>query len=161
MFLQNQTVKETLFWKINIKKLNKRAINDYDVPSITVYSNTSSSGLASICKDKGEDKICYKNFYDMKRTKSSTWRELEAIRYPLESTKHKLQYKTIFWYTDNCGTSVIVKKGSNKTHLHNLAVDIFDTCFVNNINLDIFWIPRDSNKDADKLSREIGTLLPN
>ena len=108
-------------------------------------------------KDTGKDKICYKNFSIIEKTKSSIWRELEAIRYSLEykSTKHTFKFKTIFWYTDNYATSVIVKKGSNKTHLHNLAIDIFETCFADNLNLDIFWISRDSNKEADKLSKEI------
>ena len=41
---------------------------------------------------------------------------------------------------------LILKKGSNKKHLQNLGIDIFDTCFASNINLDIFWIPLDSNK---------------
>ena len=72
----------------------------------------------------------------------------------LGSTKHTVQSKLIFWYTDNCATNVVVKKGSSKTHLHNLAVDIFDICSTNNINLDIFWIPRASNKEADKLSKD-------
>ena len=32
---------------------------------------------------------------------------------------------------------------------------MFDTCSANNINLDIFLTPRDSNKEADKLRKEI------
>ena len=28
-----------MFWKNNIKEINKRVINDYDVLSITVYSD--------------------------------------------------------------------------------------------------------------------------
>ena len=59
---QIETVKEILLLKNNIEKLNKRVINNYDVPSTTVYSDVSSSGLASICKGKLNDKICYKNF---------------------------------------------------------------------------------------------------
>ena len=106
---QIETVKEILSWKNNIKKLNKRVISDYDVPSIIFYSDASSSGLASIYKDKGKEKICYKNFSVIEKTKISTWRELEAIRYSLESRKHKLKSKTIFWYTDNCATSVATK----------------------------------------------------
>ena len=98
---QIETIKEIHFWKTNIKKLNKRVINDYDVSSIIVYFDASSSGLASIYKDKGKDKIFYKTFSVIEKTKSSTWRELEAIRYSLESTKHKFQSKAIFGYTDN------------------------------------------------------------
>ena len=39
--------------------------------------------------------------------------------------------------------------------MHNLAIDIFDTCSANNIILYIFWIPQDSKKEAEKLSKEI------
>ena len=102
-----------LFWKNNIKKLNKKVINDCDVPSLTVYSDASSSDLASIYKDKGKDKIC-KHFPFIEKTKSSTWRELEAI-----ITKHKFQSNVIFWYTDNYATSVIVKKVSTK-HIYTI-----------------------------------------
>ena len=150
---QIETVKEILFWKNKIRKLNKREINDYDVPLVTVYSDASSSGLGSIYKNKGKDKICHKNFSVVEKTKSSTWRELAAIRYSLESTKYTFQSKTIFWYTDNYATSVTVKKGSSETHLHNLAIYIFDTCSSNNTNLDIFWISRGRNKEADKLRK--------
>ena len=59
------------------------------------------------------------------------------IRDFLESTKRTFQSKTIFWYTGNDAISAIVKKGSSKTHLHNLTIDIFGTCSLDNINLDI------------------------
>ena len=61
---QIETVIEIQFWKNNIKKFNRRMINDCDVPSIsiTVYSDASSSGLASIFKDNGKDKIYHKFF---------------------------------------------------------------------------------------------------
>ena len=83
----------------------------------------------------------------------STWRKLEAIRHSLESIKHKFKSKTIFWYTYNYATILIVLKGSNKPHFHNSAIDLFDNCFANNIN--IFWILRASNEEANKLNQEI------
>jgi len=49
----------------------------------------------------------------------------------------------------------LVKKGSNKTHLQTLALRIFEILFENNINLNIFWIPRNLNVLADKYSKEI------
>ena len=65
----------------------------------------ASSGLTSIYRYKGKDKLCYKIFFKIfsvkEKTKSSTWIELEARRYSLESTKHTFQSKTIFWFTDN------------------------------------------------------------
>ena len=42
---QIETLKKILLWKNNIKKPNKRVINDYYILSITVYSDVSSPGL--------------------------------------------------------------------------------------------------------------------
>ena len=72
--------------------------------------------LAYVYKDKGQDKIWNKHFSIIEKTKSSTWRELEGIRYSLEITKHTYQIETTFWYTDDYATSLIVKNGSTKTH---------------------------------------------
>ena len=48
------------------------------------------------------------------KQKYLAWRELEAIRYSLESTKQTLKSKTIFWYIPNYTTSVTVKKVATK-----------------------------------------------
>ena len=149
------TVKEIIFWKNNIKSFNKRVIKEYVIPTIFVYSDASNSGLASIYKDKGKDKICYKNFSETEKSKSSTWRELEAIRYSLNSSKVTLQNKTVFWYTDNYACSLIANKGSNKIELHDLALDIWNMTHSHKITLKTFWIPRENNMVADRLSKQI------
>jgi len=43
--------------------------------------------------------------------------------------------------------------GSPKQHLQCLALDIFQLCLVNDIQIDAQWIPRDANVRADLLSR--------
>ena len=48
---------------------------------------------------------------------SSTWRELLAIEEALKSFALLLQNTSIHVKTDNFGTSVITRKGSNKTSL--------------------------------------------
>ena len=45
------------------------------------------------------------------------------------------------------------KSGSNKHELQVLALKILDTCRINDIKLDVVWIPRDQNKTADYLSK--------
>ena len=153
--VQPETIKEIVFWKNNIKNLNKKFIREYKTPSFVVYSDASDSGLASIYKEKGKDYVCYKNFSDKEKSLSSTWRELEAIRYSLNCSKEKFKNKIIFWYTDNYACSLIVRKGSTKSHLHNLALEIHNLTFKYSIDLNVCWVPREENTEADLLSKQI------
>ena len=55
----NHTVEEILFWKFNIRNLNNKALREYKILSLFVYSDASNNGLASIYKDKGRSFMCY------------------------------------------------------------------------------------------------------
>ena len=63
--------------------------------------------------------------------------------------------KWIFWYTDNFATQQIIKCGSNKTHIHSLALNIFSLTFDHNIHLEVFWVGREYNKEAHKIFETI------
>ena len=56
-------------------------------------------------------------------------------------------------FTDNENASRIISVGSRRQHLQCLALDIFQLCLVNDIQIDVQWIPRDANARADLLSR--------
>jgi len=47
-------------------------------------------------------------------SQSSTWRELGAVRYVLETFQGKLQDKRICWFTDNKNVVRIIQQGSGK-----------------------------------------------
>ncbi|CAG2222178.1 unnamed protein product [Mytilus edulis] len=66
-----------------------------------------------------------------------------------------LNGKNVKWYTDNQNVVSIVSKGSTKSVLQKLALDIFSTCIKHNVNIDMVWIPRTENERADYLSRII------
>ena len=153
--LHQEAIQEIIFWKNNIKIINKRFIKEYKIPSLLVYSDASNSGLASVYKEKGKANICYKSFSDQEKFQSSTWRELEAIRFSLSSSKNRFENKTIFWYTDNYAYSLITRKGSNKPKLHDLALEIHKISSTHNIDLNVCWIPREENKEADRLSKQV------
>ena len=87
----------------------------------------------------------YKNF---------AWRELEAIRYSLDSMKNVLRNIHVKWHTDNYTSSIIAKSGSNRA-LQELAIEVFNITFKHNIRFDISWIPRKSNELAGKFSKTI------
>ena len=99
--------------------------------------------------------MCKNNFNFIEETKSSTWRELQAIKYSLDSMKNLLRNKHVKWYTDNYASSIIAKSGSNKRGLQELAIEIFKITFKHNIRFDISWIPRKSNELVDKISKTI------
>ena len=90
---------------------------------------------------------------DQEKSQSSTCRELEAIQFSLNSSKNKFENKTIC--TDNYACSLITRKGSNKPKLHDLALEIHKISSMHNIDLNICWIPREENKEADRLSKQV------
>ena len=122
----NDMVEEILFWKFNIRNLNNKAFREYKITSLFVYSDASNNGLASVYKDKCKSFICYKNFDKIEKKQSSTWRELEAIHYSLKSLKNRFKNEVVYSYTDNFASSLILKKGSNKEKLQELALNIFE-----------------------------------
>ena len=81
--LHQETIKKITFWKSNIKTINKRLIKEYKIPSLLVYSDASNSGLASVYKEKGK---ANKRFSDQEKPQNSNWRELETIRFSLDSS---------------------------------------------------------------------------
>ena len=87
------------------------------------------------------------------RAKSSTWRELKTVSNVLESLYDDLKGKMVKLYTDNQNVVKIVIKGSLKPELQNISLHIFHLCLSYNILLEVEWIPRDENFEADFLSK--------
>ena len=151
----DDTADEILFWKFNLVKYNNKVINCYNIPLFHVHSDASNTGIACVFDVRGKKNICYRNLTELEKTFSSTWRELEAIRFSLLSGIKQFENKCIFWYTANFATQQIIKRGSNKTHIHLLALNIFNLTFHHNIHLEVFWVGREYNKEADKISKTI------
>ena len=92
-------------------------------------------------------------FSHFESQQSSTFRELKAIFYVIKAHVASLRHKKVNVFTDNENASRIVSVGSPKQHLQCLALDIFQLCLVDDIQIDAQWIPRDANVRADLLSR--------
>ena len=58
-------VKEIIYWKNNIKVIDKRAVKEYKIPSLLVCS-VANLGLASVYIAKGKANICHKRFFQIK-----------------------------------------------------------------------------------------------
>ena len=134
-------------------KYNNKVINCYNIPFFHVHSDASNTGIASVFDVRGN--AFYRNLTDLKKTFSSSWRELEAIRFSLLSSIKQFENKCIFWYTDNFSTQQIIKCGSNKTHIRSLALNIFNFNFEHNMHLEVSWVGREYNKEADKISKTV------
>ncbi len=85
--------------------------------------------------------------------KSSTWRELTAVLFSLKSFLPKIKSRRVILKVDNYAASRIVHVGSRIHELHSIALEIDSICRENGILLQVSWIPRILNADADKLSK--------
>ena len=151
----NDTVDEILFWKFNLVKYNNKVINYSNIPFFHVHSDASNTGIVCVFDVRRKRNICCRNLIDLEKTFSSNWRELKAIRFSLLSSIKQFKNKCIFWYTDNFATKQIIKCGSNKAHIHSLALNIFNLTFNHNIHSEVFWVGREYNKEADEISKTI------
>ena len=68
-----------------------------------------------------------------------------------------LEGSRVKWFTDSQVAAKIVEVGSMKLGLHKMARRIFDICIRSGIHLEVQWIPRTSNQQADYISRLIDT----
>ena len=151
----HEAIREVIFWKTNIVAQNKKHIRSYSIPELKVYSDASNTGMGATFMSQQKTYEAYKNFSTSESSQSSTWRELKAIQFSLNSFAKVIHGKSILWHTDNIATAIIIKNGSNKIHLQNIALEIFDTVKANNILLDVTWISRKFNESADTLSKTI------
>ena len=53
------------------------------------------------------------------------------------------------WFTDSQAAAKIIEVGSMKLDLHMMARNIFSTCMQSAIHLEVEWIPRSVNQQAD------------
>ena len=151
--------KELRFWKKNATDLNVRWLQKSPKPplKLKIVANSDASDFASgsIVKINNTSHTAHKNLSMFEASLSSTWRELDAIRFSLSSFASILRNKLVVWATDNDPAVRIISKGSRKPHLHSLAVDIYYICRENRIDLHTVWVPREFNQDADTLSKTI------
>ena len=85
--------------------------------------------------------------------KSSTWREVEAVRLIMLYNARLLEGKKVKAYSDNKNVKSIFMKGSNKPDLQSLALKVDGFCVQRGITLNPAWIPRNLNERADILSK--------
>ena len=87
------------------------------------------------------------------RLKSSTWREVEALRRVMFFNAGLLEGKKVKVYSDNKNVKSILLKGSSKSDLQSVALKVNGFCDKREITLNPEWLPRNLNERADFLSK--------
>ena len=107
----------------NVRNKNLKFLKPYSPSVVVIYSDASDIACGAYTIELKE-----KNFHKMwdenEMTKSSTWREMKAIEYALISYKDELRGSAVKWYTDNQNCLHIVRAGSMKKDLQNIALSI-------------------------------------
>lgn len=85
--------------------------------------------------------------------RNTTFRELRAIRYVLESYSSDLRGKEVCHRADNRNAEIIMSVGSQVPDLHREAVLVYKLCRELNIWLSVEWVSKNDNSIADGLSR--------
>ena len=94
---------------------------------VNVYLNANDTGT-------GTDGVrSHRNLEPNEKELSSTWRKLTTISSGLQSVEGFLSGKSINWFTNNYGASLIVSKGGCKKHLRDLALKISRLCKKNKL----------------------------
>ena len=81
----------------------------------------------------------------LKKAQSFTFRELLPVSLSMKAFAEYLKAQTVTWLTDNQNFVWIVYSGSKTPALQELAMDIYRSCLLNGVNIDMQWIPRDLN----------------
>lgn len=152
--LSDLSIRQVKFWKNNITSVNcKHFVSDLSCNTI-VYSDASNTGFGGYIVENPKS-TAHGMWSDVDISRSSTWKELTAVKLVLLSLLDFLQDKHIKWFTDNQNVVSIAKKGSMKSDLQDIAYDIFNICLRHNLSLELEWIPRTLNDQADFISRII------
>ena len=146
---------ELLFWDENLDIENGMPIFVNTGLGQLSFSDASDHGCATVVMPcpRQEKIIVAREFNEQEKLTSSTERELLGVLHGLIACKEKLAGKSISWFTDNQNVARITKRGSMKAFLLNLALGIHKVAKENSIQLQVIWIPRYQNEEADFWSK--------
>ena len=153
--LNDEVLNELKFWSKNVNIYNGFNIRKDSAISKVVYSDASKHSFGGVIISKLGNQIARDVFTKIEKSQSSTYRELIAVKYVLESFSSLLLHEKILWHSDNLNTARIIQKGSRKPHLQKIAFEIFELCLKHDIVILTRWVPREQNTLADEISKYI------
>ncbi|XP_068203660.1 uncharacterized protein [Palaemon carinicauda] len=150
--VSEDSIEQLRFWQSHLKLVNIVDLFEQVKWSRIVFSDASHSGYAGY-EVNTINGVSHGQWTAVEAVQSSTWRELVAVLRVLQSLSKVLASHRVKWFSDNQAVTSIVKKGSMKKHLQDIAIEIFRVCTRNSIMLELEWVPRSENDKADYLSR--------
>ena len=116
-----------------------------------MFTDASSTGCGGLIQSSAF--VCHKNWSAEESQKTSTWIELVPINFALESFDNHLSGQSVACNTDNQNVVRIIQAGSMVKELQDIALNTFFFTSQRHIYLNISWLPRDQNSQADFLSK--------
>ena len=153
VFVHDQGKNELLFWRDYLKAMNSVLFWPVPfVPCVVIFSDSSANGCAAFVQ--GTDLVFQRNWSLDESEKSSTWRELAAIKFSIEAFSTRLFKQRVRWHTDSQNAVRIIQVGSMVKELQDLALSVFlftaQRQIQRQIQLDlIIWLPRRQTAQAD------------
>lgn len=99
--------------------------------------------------------MCRKQWTAEESQQSSTWRELSAIEFALQSFLPMLNHTYVKWFSDSQAACTVARVGSMRKDVHQIAIRIYQLCLEHRIEFEIDWIPRTEIQKSKFLSRLI------
>ena len=104
---------ELIFWLKNVEKMNGIAITRNEI-SYSLFTDASKTGFGGYIEEVEGFEV-NGSWSEMESVKSSTWRELEAMRraiFSFENDMDMMKGERVHLNTDNMNVVSIIKKGS-------------------------------------------------
>lgn len=144
---------ELQFWLNHLNCLPFRSITPLSrLPERILFVDASDFAGAGVLLSSS-NQISHVMFQGYECVQSSTFRELRALQHALSSFRKILSGKFVKVYTDNQNVVRICSTGSSKVDLQIIARAIFQFCVNNDIIMEVAWVPRDINLEADLYSK--------
>ena len=123
VFVHNQGKEELYFWRDNLRTLNGVSFWPVPfVPSKALFSDASSTGCGAFIQ--GSSLVYHRNWSAEESQKSSTGRELFAIKSALETFGAHLAGQRVRCNTDNQNVVRIIQVGSMVKELQDIALNV-------------------------------------
>jgi hypothetical protein len=152
---ERRVEEELKFWEENLDKLVEEGndiCQNVITPKIVLETDASETGWGA--KITGVKVMELAGTVTKTEKDSSTLREIMAVKEALEKGKEILKGNRVEVRIDSQALSHILKKeNSKKTEINDYMKAIWENCRKEKIDLEIKWIPREENKEADALSR--------
>lgn len=152
ILLDEESTSQMRFWLNHLGCINVREICYTPHCNRIVYSDASGTGYGGYCVESSTG-VSHGLWSPYEAGQSSTYRELTAVYRVFLSLVHVLRGTRVKWFSDNQAVVKIVEKGSMKSTLQHIALDIYSFMVQNHISLEMEWVPRDKNDRADFISK--------